>query len=134
VGRSSLHALLKPPSFIYAASRAEEFEKLAKFASSSETWVRIPADLADRNYRGPYVVSLGGRRPAAALERLEASEEEAHRRLERAQTGGNPAIREAQEFWLKCSETLRRLDLAVEIARRQEKSQIPLRTATDVAL
>jgi phosphoketolase len=29
---------LKPPSFIYAASRAEEFEKLAKFASSSETW------------------------------------------------------------------------------------------------
>jgi hypothetical protein len=82
----------------------------------------------------PYVVSLGGRRPAAALERLEASEEEAHRRLERAQTGGNPAIREAQEFWLKCSETLRRLDLAVEIARRQEKSQIPLRTATDVAL
>jgi hypothetical protein len=39
VGRSSLHALLKPPSFIYAASRAEESEKLAKFASSSETWV-----------------------------------------------------------------------------------------------
>jgi hypothetical protein len=29
---------LKPPSFIYAASRAEEAEKLAKFASSSETW------------------------------------------------------------------------------------------------
>jgi hypothetical protein len=30
---------LKPPSFIYALSRAEEPEKLAKFAPSSETWV-----------------------------------------------------------------------------------------------
>src|SRR6266481_5026741 len=39
-GRSSLHALLKPPSFIYAASRAEKPRKLAKFAPSSETWVR----------------------------------------------------------------------------------------------
>jgi hypothetical protein len=30
---------LKPPSFIYAASRAEKPRKLAKFAPSSETWV-----------------------------------------------------------------------------------------------
>jgi hypothetical protein len=30
---------LKPPSFIYAASRAEEPDKLAKFPPSSETWV-----------------------------------------------------------------------------------------------
>jgi hypothetical protein len=29
---------LKPPSFIYAASRAEKPRKLAKFAPSSETW------------------------------------------------------------------------------------------------
>jgi hypothetical protein len=34
---------------------------------------------------------------------------------------------------LKCSETLRRLDLAVEIARRQEETQVPLRRAEDVA-
>ena len=37
-GRSSLHALLKQPSFIYAPSRAEEPQKLAKLALSSETW------------------------------------------------------------------------------------------------
>jgi hypothetical protein len=34
-------------------------------------------------------------------------------------------------LWLKCSETLRRLDLGVEIARRQEETQIPLRAAED---
>jgi hypothetical protein len=31
---------LKPPSFIYAAYRAEKPEKLAKFAPSSESWVK----------------------------------------------------------------------------------------------
>jgi hypothetical protein len=31
---------LKPPSFIYAASRAEKPRKLAKFAPSSETWAK----------------------------------------------------------------------------------------------
>ena len=31
---------MKPPSFIYAASRAEKPRKLAKFASSSETWAK----------------------------------------------------------------------------------------------
>jgi hypothetical protein len=34
-------------------------------------------------------------------------------------------IAACQDFWLKCSETLRRLDLAVEVARRQEETQIP---------
>src|SRR5690349_16695302 len=38
--RSSLHALLELPSCIYAPSRAEEPEKLAKIALSSETWVK----------------------------------------------------------------------------------------------
>ena len=38
--RSSLHALLELPSCIYAPSRAEEPEKLAKIALSSETWAR----------------------------------------------------------------------------------------------
>jgi hypothetical protein len=32
---------------------------------------------------------------------------------------------------LKCSETLRLLDLAVEIARRREETQIPFRGAED---
>jgi hypothetical protein len=36
-----LSALLKPPSSIYAASRAEEPGKLAIFPPSSETWVRL---------------------------------------------------------------------------------------------
>jgi hypothetical protein len=48
---------------------------------------------------------------------------------------GNPLeVQAAQEFWLKCSETLRRLDLAVEVARRDAEEQIPKRLAQDVAL
>ena len=35
---------------------------------------------------------------------------------------------------MRCSEVLRRLDLAIEISRRQEESQVPLRIACDVAL
>ena len=78
---------------------------------------------------------IGRRGAAAALERLEAQEERAHARLEVALARGNPlAIDAAQTFWLKCSETLRRLDLAVEVARRQEETQIPLKTAQDAVL
>jgi hypothetical protein len=52
--------------------------------------------------------------------------------LQAALERGNPIeIDAAQSFWLRCSETLRRLDLAVEIARRQEESMIPLKTAQD---
>src|ERR1700739_4236565 len=40
--RSSLHALLELPSCIYAPSRAEEPENLAKIALSSETWASYP--------------------------------------------------------------------------------------------
>ena len=43
--RSSLHALLELPSCIYAPSRAEEPEKLAKIALSSETWAKRMAQL-----------------------------------------------------------------------------------------
>jgi transposase len=72
----------------------------------------------------------GRKGAAAALERLERQEEESHRRLAQAQASGNPsAIREAQEFWLRCSETLRRLDLAVETQRRSEETQISLKEA-----
>jgi hypothetical protein len=34
---------LKPASFIYAASRAEKAEKMARFAPSSEGWVSLDA-------------------------------------------------------------------------------------------
>ena len=75
---------------------------------------------------------IGKKGAAAALKRLEASEERAHARLEAALARGNPVeVQACQEFWLRCSETLRRLDLAVEIARRQEETQVPLKLAED---
>ena len=79
---------------------------------------------------------LAGRRgAAAALERLEIAEERAHARLERALLGNDAVqIQACQDFWLKCSETLRRLDLAVEVARRQEEVQIPLKMAQAAVL
>jgi hypothetical protein len=75
---------------------------------------------------------IGKKGAAAALERLEQAEERAHARLEAALLGRDAVqIAACQDFWLKCSETLRRLDLAVEIARRQEETQIPLKAAED---
>jgi hypothetical protein len=74
----------------------------------------------------------GRRGAAAALERLEATEEEAHRRLQAALSRGNAVeIQGAEEFWLRTAETLRRLDLAVETARREAESQVPLRVAQE---
>src|SRR6516164_3421241 len=81
---------------------------------------------------GETLPPAGKRGAAAALERLENQEEEAHRRLQAALSRGNPIqIQAAQEFWLRCSETLRRLDLAVETARREAETQVPLRVAQE---
>jgi hypothetical protein len=75
---------------------------------------------------------IGRKGAAAALQRLEASEERAHARLEAALARGNPVeVAATQDFWLKCSETLRRLDLAVETARREAETQVPLRVAQE---
>jgi hypothetical protein len=83
---------------------------------------------------GEKLAPHGKKGAAAALERLEAQEERAHARLEAALASTNPQrIAAAQDFWLKCSETLRRLDLAVEIARRNEETQIPLKVAEQTA-
>jgi hypothetical protein len=69
---------------------------------------------------------VGKRGAAAALARLEAIEERAHARLARTIEGGNQfQIRAAQEFYLKSSEVLRRLDIAVLTERRQASEQIP---------
>jgi hypothetical protein len=69
---------------------------------------------------------------SAALQRLEKQEEESHRRFLAAQaTGDQVAIQAAADLWLKCSELLRKLDLAIETSRRQEEAQIPLRVAQD---
>jgi hypothetical protein len=78
------------------------------------------------------ILPEGQKGAAFALKRLEASEEAAHRRLQSALERGNPLeVESAQSFWLRCSETLRRLDLAVEVARREAETQVPLRTAQD---
>jgi hypothetical protein len=78
---------------------------------------------------------LGRRGAAAALERLEETEERAHARLLAAMQRGNPVQIEApQDFWLKCSETLRKLDLAVEMARRDAEEQVPKKLAESISL
>jgi hypothetical protein len=69
---------------------------------------------------------VGPKGAAAALTRLEQTEERAFARLERAIEHGNPfAIRECQTFYLAVSEVLRRCDLAVEVARRSTDEQVP---------
>jgi hypothetical protein len=89
-----------------------------------------PRDHSDSSGNGE-LPAPGRRGAGAALERLEYQEEES--RLQVALERGDAlAIEAAQSFWLQCSEVLRRLDLAVEVARRQEETQIPLRQAEDV--
>jgi len=77
---------------------------------------------------------VGRRGAAAALARLEEIEERAHARLMRAIESGNQfQVKACQEFYLRSSETLRRLDLAVETERRTTLEQIPLRQIEDVS-
>ena len=70
---------------------------------------------------------IGPKGAAAALQRLEEVEERAHARLLRAIESGNQFEKKAcQEFYLRASETLRRLDLAVETERRSRSDeQVP---------
>jgi hypothetical protein len=78
---------------------------------------------------------VGKRGAAAALQRLEAIEERAHARLIQVIEIGNPfQVKAAQEFYLRSSETLRRLDLAVETERRNAEEQVPKRQAEDISL
>jgi hypothetical protein len=37
-------------------------------------------------------------------------------------------------FWVRCVESLRKLDLAIELGRRSEVEQIPLKVAQDAVL
>jgi hypothetical protein len=78
---------------------------------------------------------VGRRGAAAALQRLEEIEERAHAHLMRAKENGNQfQVMAAQEFYLRTSETLRRLDLAVETERRNAEEQIPKKHAEAVSL
>lgn len=68
------------------------------------------------------------------MQRLEGIEERSFARLERAIESGNPfQVKAAQEFYLRCSETLRRLDLAVETERRKSDEQVPRVIVQDCA-
>jgi hypothetical protein len=65
---------------------------------------------------------------------LEEIEERAHARLLRAIESGNQfQVKACQEFYLRCSETLRRLDLAVETERRTALERIPMRQIEDIS-
>jgi hypothetical protein len=69
-----------------------------------------------------------------ALQRPEFEESQAYQRLRLALQNGTPLeVDSAQSFWLRCSESLRRLDLSVELARRDAEEQIPKRLASEIA-
>jgi hypothetical protein len=66
---------------------------------------------------------------------LEFIEVQAHARLLQAIENGEPLkIKAAQEFYLRSSEVLRRLDLAVETERRNAVELIPKKQVEAVAL
>jgi hypothetical protein len=78
---------------------------------------------------------IGPKGAAAALARLEEIEERAHARLMRAIDNGNQfQIKNAQEFYLRTSETLRRLDAAIETERRNAEEQVPKKQVESVSL
>jgi hypothetical protein len=82
----------------------------------------------------PELGPIGRRGAGAALERLEAVEERAHARLLQAiEEGDQFKTRAAQEFYLKSSEVLRRLDLAVLTERRQAGEQVPKYVAEGIS-
>jgi hypothetical protein len=84
---------------------------------------------------GETLPPVGPKGAQHALARLELEEAEAHRRLQLALERGNPVeVESAQQFWVRCVESLRKLDLSIEVARRDAEQQVPLRQASDVAL
>jgi hypothetical protein len=88
-----------------------------------------------QHVRDPDLDQVGRRGAAAALARLEEIEERASARLMRAIEHGNQfQVKAAQEFYLRTSETLRRLDLAVETERRNAEEQVPKKHVEGVAL
>ena len=69
------------------------------------------------------------------LKRLEREEAQAFARLQGALAAGNQLeIEQCQLFWVRCVESLRKLDLSIEVARRDAEMQIPLKTAESAVL
>lgn len=127
--------------------RLEDDEAVRRFAEAKEvrrTNVqkhrerigRLAGNVSKHNGNGATELPPVGRQGAAgALARLEQSEERAYARLQAAlESGERLEVEDRQTFWLRCAETLRKLDLAVELARRDEEEQVPKRTAEEVAL
>jgi hypothetical protein len=84
---------------------------------------------------GETLEPIGPRGAQHALRRLEEQEERAHARLEAALKRGDPLeIQSCADLWLKTSELLRKLDIAIEVSRRSQEEQIPLKTAQDCVL
>jgi hypothetical protein len=110
-------------------------ERLAAASVSNGSGSRASDREQFENLLSGELPPLGRRGAAAALERLEETEERAHARLLAAMQRGNAfQVQDFQDFWLKCSETLRKLDLAVEMARRDAEEQVPKRLAEELSL
>jgi len=70
-----------------------------------------------------------------ALKRLELEEAQAFAGLQRALAAGNQLeVEQCQLFWVRLVESLRKLDLSIEIARRDAEMQVPLKTAENAVL
>jgi hypothetical protein len=81
------------------------------------------------------LIPVGKRGAAAALARLEFFEVQAHARLLQAIESGDPLrIKAAGEFYLRTNEVLRRLDLSIEIERRNVVELIPQKQVESVSL
>ena len=80
-------------------------------------------------------VPIGRKGAQFALQRLELEEAQSHAGLQQALASGNQfEIEQAQMFWVRCVESLRKLDLSVELGRRDAEGQVPKKRACDVAL
>jgi len=124
---------LNSPASIKEFLEGNELRRNANLVCRGKTDVS-PNDTATPDLNQIDLGPIGKRGAAAALVRLEEIEERAHARLMRAIEAGNPfQIKACQEFYLRSSETLRRLDLAVETERRQAEEQVPLRRIEAVA-
>jgi hypothetical protein len=85
--------------------------------------------------KGNGEVPVGKRGAQFALQRLEIEEAQAHARLQQALVSGDQlAIEQAQMFWVRCVESLRKLDLSIELVRRDAEEQVSLKTAENALL
>jgi hypothetical protein len=68
-----------------------------------------------------------------ALKRLEIEESQSFVRLQRALAAGNQLeVEQCQLFWVRCVESLRKLDLSIELGRRDLEEMVPKRVACDI--